>query len=414
MLRAELLEVIASGESSGVEFKRDDVRPEQVAKEVVAMANLKGGRVLLGVEDDGTVSGLQRANVEEWVMDAVFGAKVHPLILPFYEEVGVDDGKRVAVISFTEGTTKPYVLRHQGREDIYIRVGSTSRLASREQQARLFAAGGLLHMELLPVSGAGFAALDVRRLADYLTHALREPQLPETEQEWERRLRALGFMTAGVGSGSVCTIAGLVLFGNTPRRTLRQAGLRCQVFDSTDKSYDARLDRVLDGPLVGLWSRAREGAREFVGEGLIEAFAEAIRPFVSREAPVLGNGVRREAAWSYPQEAIREAVANALAHRDWTRSTEIEVTVYADRMEIVSPGALPNTMSVEKMVAGQRSPRNPIITDVLRDYGYVDARGMGVRRKIIPLMREQNGVEAVFEATDDYLKVVLPARRPVA
>ena len=124
--------------------------------------------------------------------------------------------------------------------------------------------------------------------------------------------------------------------------------------------------------------------------------------------------MRREAAWSYPQEAIREAVANALAHRDWTRSTEIEVTVYADRMEIVSPGALPNTMSVEKMVAGQRSPRNPIITDVLRDYGYVDARGMGVRRKIIPLMREQNGVEAVFEATDDYLKVVLPARRPVA
>ena len=113
MLKTELLELIANGENSGVEFKRDDIRPEQLAKEVVAMANFQGGRVLLGVEDDGTVSSIQRPDLEEWVMN-IFQNKIHPMILPFYEEVKLDDGKTVAVVSFPIGISKPYVLRHSG------------------------------------------------------------------------------------------------------------------------------------------------------------------------------------------------------------------------------------------------------------------------------------------------------------
>jgi len=71
---------------------------------------------------------------------------------------------------------------------------------------------------------------------------------------------------------------------------------------------------------------------------------------------------------------------------------------------------LQNSMTVEKMLAGQRSPRNPIIVDVLRDYGYVDARGMGVRNKIVPLVREFSGSEARFEASEDYVRLTMPAR----
>ncbi|OIN94230.1 MAG: hypothetical protein AUJ20_01565 [Comamonadaceae bacterium CG1_02_60_18] len=67
-------------------------------------------------------------------------------------------------------------------------------------------------------------------------------------------------------------------------------------------------------------------------------------------------------------------------------------------------------MTVEKMLQGQRSPRNPIIVEIMRDYRYVDARGMGVRRKIVPLTREFSGRDAVFDVTDDYLRVTLPAR----
>lgn len=69
-------------------------------------------------------------------------------------------------------------------------------------------------------------------------------------------------------------------------------------------------------------------------------------------------------------------------------------------------------MTVSKMIAGQRSPRNLLIMEILRDYGYVDARGMGVRTKVIPLMKQLNQTEPIFEATEDYLKTVLPRKKP--
>ena len=106
MTKSELLELIANGENSGVEFKSDDLRPERLAREVVALANFHGGRILLGVEDDRTITGVRRDDLEHWVMDAVFGRKVHPMILPFYEEIQVDDQRRVAVVTLTQGTAQ--------------------------------------------------------------------------------------------------------------------------------------------------------------------------------------------------------------------------------------------------------------------------------------------------------------------
>jgi ATP-dependent DNA helicase RecG len=194
MVKDELLELIGNGENSGIVLKRDDVRPEQLAKEIVALANFQGGRLLLGVEDDGTIGGLSRENTNRWVMDVVFGRHVHPMILPFYEEVAIDDRRRVAVISLPPGITKPYVLRHHGREDIYVRVGSTSQLASREQQARLFASGAMLHPETLIVSGTDFNDLSTDRLGDYLVHYIRDPALPTSPEAWVERLTGLAFL----------------------------------------------------------------------------------------------------------------------------------------------------------------------------------------------------------------------------
>ena len=411
MLKSHLLEIIANGENSGVEFKRDDCRPEQLAKEIVAMTNLSGGMILLGVEDDGTITGIQRQNLEEWVMDAVVARKIHPLLLPFYEEVQVDESRRVAILSFTQGTAKPYVLRHNDREEIFIRVGSISRLATREQQARLFATGGLLHMEVLPVSGTSIESMDIDRVRDYLVNVMRDPEVPANSDEWQRRMCGMGFMTYSEIDRPVCTIAGLVLFGYRPRKYLKQAGLRIMVFDGIDKDYQARLDDVLDGPMVGLWKKENGGSRELVSAGIMENFLQLTRPFLTEEADHISEGMRRERKWHYPHEVIREVVINALAHRDWTRSVDIEISVYRNRMEVISPGGLQNSMTIEKMIAGQRSPRNPMIVEVLRDYGYVDARGMGIRTKVIPLMRKENATEPVFEATDDYVKTVLFRRQ---
>ena len=409
MLKSDVLQIIANGENSGVEFKGDDLRPEQLAKEIVALANLKGGSLLLGVEDDGSISGIQRADLELWMMDTVFGRYVHPMILPYYEEVAID-GRRVAVISLTEGAAKPYVLRNNGREEIYVRVGSTSRLATREQQARLFESGGLLHSEVLPVSGSTLDDLDLARLTDYLLSITGDPSAPATPADWEQRLAGLGFMVARADGPLVCTIAGLVLFGHGPRRAMRYAGVRWMSFAGTDKEYDAQDDSVLDGPLLALWRGGPGEPREFVEGGLLERLVDRMRPFTTHAGGELQDGVRRDAVERYPAEAVREAVLNALVHRDWTRAMEVEVVNYADRLEVISPGSLQNSMTVEKMLAGQRSARNPIIVEVMRDYGYVEHRGMGVRRKIVPLTREFAGRDARFEATDDFLRVSLPAR----
>ncbi|WPL18283.1 Divergent AAA domain protein [Thiorhodovibrio winogradskyi] len=408
MTPEELFALIRQGENSGVEFKRDDLRREQLAREVVAFANFQGGRLLIGVEDDGTVTGIQREDLEHWVIDTVFGRTVHPQLLPYYETVRVDDGKQVAVVTVLPGTAKPYVVRHNQREDIYVRVGSTSQLATREQQAALFASGGLLHAELLPVSGSALADLDRARLTDYLGRVLAD-EVPPDEPAWLDRLCGLGFMMERTDGPPVCTIAGAVLFAHRPRRLLRQAGLRWMAFSGDDMDYQALDDRVLDAPLVGLWSVSGTGQVFRAQDGLIEIFMERALPLLSAESAELVEHLRRERRWFYPPEAVRECLLNAFAHRDWTRPAEVEVVRYGNRLTVTSPGALQNAMTIDKMLAGQRSARNPIIVEVLRDYGYVDARGMGVRRKIVPLIRQSTGSAPVFEPTEYFLRVTLPA-----
>lgn len=93
MLTKDLLEIISHGENSGVEFKRDGIKPELLAKEIVALANHRGGMILIGVEDDGTICRIQRDDLETWVFDTFFAGYV-PHILPFYETIQVEPGKK--------------------------------------------------------------------------------------------------------------------------------------------------------------------------------------------------------------------------------------------------------------------------------------------------------------------------------
>ena len=404
MKKQDILELISAGENSSVEFKQDEIRPEQFAKEAVGMANLQGGVILLGVSDDGSVTGISRPNLEAWVMDTVFRRYVHPMIIPHYQEFSLDDNLRIAAITVSAGTSKPYVVRHRDREDMYVRIGSTTRLATREQALRLFASGRRLHAETRPVSGSSMKDLDRARVENYLRDILDDPGMPTGEEQWIERLHDLGFLaTDGLGQ-RVCSIAGLALFGVHPRRHLPQAGLRVMAFAVADKQYQALLDVVLDGPMVGRWATDKGQAKTLIDEGVVEKFVRTIEPFVSVEANQVDRSFRREKTWLFPLEAVRETVLNALVHRDWTRAVDIEITRYSDRLEVVSPGALPNSMTIDKMKAGRRTPRNPIVLEVMRDYGYVDARGMGVRTKIIPLTRQLSGMDPIFEGTDDYLK----------
>lgn len=407
MTKSEVLEIISNGENSEVEFKRDDIRPEQIAKEIIAFSNSYGGRLLIGVEDNGRIVGIKRDNLEEWIMDTVCGRYIHPALIPKYEEIKIDEKNRIAVITVFSGVSKPYVLIHNDREDIFVRSGSVSKLATREQIIRLSESGGLLHVELMPVPNTSFKNLDKARLENYFRDIIKDPFVPKTDNEWLLRLTDMGFLSDLPSYDKVCTIAGLTLFGIKPRRYLKQAGIRLMVFDSQDLQYKALLDTVIDAPMLARRMENEIGSSILIDEGLIEKTVSQLIPFITVESETIDMGLRREKKWLYPLEVIRELLLNALAHRDWTRNTDIEIIIYRDRLEITSPGALPNSMTVEKMIAGRRTPRNPIIMEVLRDYQYVDARGMEIRVKVIPIMYEFNHSEPVFDATDDYLKTTL-------
>ncbi len=100
---SELSELLRDGENSGVEFKRDDVQPHDLAKELVALSNLRGGRILLGVEDDGTISGVVRDAVDEWVL-TIARDKVRPPLIPYVQTVSdPGTGRQVIVVTVEAG-----------------------------------------------------------------------------------------------------------------------------------------------------------------------------------------------------------------------------------------------------------------------------------------------------------------------
>lgn len=388
MTRTELLEMIHNGENSGVEFKRDVIQNHDLARELVAFANLQGGVVLLGVEDDGSVSGITRDNLEEWVMTACRD-KVRPGLIPFYEVVkDVEPGKDVAVVRVSRGFDVQ-TLWHNNKNAYYIRVGTQSREPSPEELSRLFQQRGTFRAELRPVSGAVLADLDLRRLKNYFVR-VRQQDVPADDDEagWATLL----FNTEIMVEDGI-TVSGMLLFGRTPNRFLPQAGIDAAAFPGNSKDYGARERSALRGPLTPLLS----DADEIVEAGLVE---QALA-FVQRNTAVAGHleegGARREEVSAYPREAVREAVVNALVHRDYLlSSTDIELTIYDDRMEIVSPGRLPNGITPARMLTGCRAARNQLIKDVMRDYRYLENSGMGVPRKIVKCMREHNGTEPVL------------------
>ena len=177
---------------------------------------------------------------------------------------------------------------------------------TREQQMRLYEIGGMLYTEALPVSRTSSNNLDRVRIENYLKDITNDPEIPDTEDQWEQRLANLGLLSA---PGGMCTIAGMVLFGKLPRQYLKQGGLRVLAFNSTQKEYKAELDTILDAPFVGRWEYA-QGSKLLIDKGLIENLLEKIEPFISQESDEIDENFRREKQYSYPFDVFSAPSAN--------------------------------------------------------------------------------------------------------
>ena len=388
MNKTELRSLIENREDSGVEFKRDDVKNHELAKELVCFLNLEGGTLLLGVEDDGTISGTTRGKLAEWVAE-LCRVKIDPPVIPFLSWVReAEPGKDVLAVRVPIGPDKPYARLHNNRRTYFIRVDTLCQEASREELERLFQASGRLQYGLKPVPGATLEDLDARRLRDYFGRILGGGSPADDDAEgWETLLCNVDLMTQSAGQ-AIPTIDGVLLFGRTPKRFLPQSGIRAIAYSGVEPDYATRADQELGGPMLPL--SGSDGT--IIETGLVEQALDFVRRNTKPTAHLEGG--RRVDRTEYPDGVVREAVVNALVHRDYSvAGADVTLAVYADRLEIESPGRLPNTVSVEGMKSGLRYARNQTLVNVMRDYRYVDFRGMGVRDKIIPGMRAHNGTE---------------------
>lgn len=406
MLKSELCELIRNGENSGVEFKRDDVHPDSLGKEVTALLNLEGGRILLGVEDDGTVSGLTRdiKEAEEWVMNVCRDC-IQPSIIPYWETFQWGGSKVIGVITLpADSPDNPYKAKRGSAYITFVRVGSTSREATREEEARLYQSSGLMRYDIKPVPGASIDELDQRRLQNYFRD-IREQDCPPVDDKkgWRRLLINTELMIENRGK-TVPTTGAIFLFGRNPNRFLPQAGITAAAYPEKEKDYATHERAILAGPIISLFSENGD----LLERGLVRQAMDFVRRNTAVEAWIDDDGRRQDRWKDYPLEAVRECVVNAIAHRDYTITvTDIELSIYSDRLEVVSPGRLPNTVTVEKIKTGYRATRNELIKEVLRDYRYIEGTGLGIPRKIIRGMHEHNGTEPDLVEEEDRFTVRL-------
>jgi len=157
----EMKKIILNGENSYIEFK-EGVKAKDLAEEIVAFSNTDGGMILIGVDDEGNIKGIKDEKIEETIMNICRNNCI-PNIVPLYEMIESED-KRIAVITILKGLDKPY---YTSDHKYYVRVGTTKRVASKEELLRLFEASGSLHFDISAVEGTSIDDLHIDSIRDY-------------------------------------------------------------------------------------------------------------------------------------------------------------------------------------------------------------------------------------------------------
>ncbi len=370
--------VIPTTENQYIEFKSEDVRAASLAEEIIAFANSEGGDIWLGVEDDGTISGLSRS-YEEDVMNICRTACIPPL-QPVYEEI-IIDGKRTARLQIPAGQDKPY---YTSKHKYFIRVGSTKRVASREELVRLFAASGAFHYDIVEVQKASLQDLDLGRIGRYFTRY----ELSFFKESEAERVRLMTHADI-LGKNGHPAIAGLLMFGLAPRRILPQSGIDFAHFAGSEITADLLDKKNILGDLP-----------QQIDGGLA-----AIK--INLRIPSTIIGAKRIETPLYPDPVFRELLVNACIHRNYTlHGANIRVFLFSDRLEVISPGRLPNTVSVEKLPVGTSFARNPTLVRFMENLGYVDKLGRGL--PMVWQEAKKRNRQVQFIESGQEFRVILP------
>ncbi|MBI3336419.1 putative DNA binding domain-containing protein [Candidatus Peregrinibacteria bacterium] len=388
MTEKELLELIRKGEGQTLEFKDDRVHPRSFAETLAAFAAANGGVVLIGVADDGTIQGVSQFERvrDNLIYEAAGRSHCEPQIQPIeVERIETHDGKIVVAVT----VPADFETLHSVAGKYVLRVGSRNEPLTPRELRRLMFSRGEVSFERLACERVNLWDLDQKRMTRYILKHEEHSGRPLNLSQGEFLLN-LGCATRKEKE-IIPTHAGVLLFHEEPQLYFLQSQLLCARFKGTD--VIEYLDR-----------------KEFRGP-LPELVDQATR-FIKSHMRIGGRipGIQRVDYPEYPEVAFREAIINAVIHRDWSLEGEfIRVFMFDDRIEVMSPGRLLPPITIEAMQKGEVESRlrNPVIVEVLdRLGGYIEKLGTGIRR-MIDAMKEHDLEPPRFELQGDLLKVIL-------
>ncbi len=365
------------GEDSGWEFKQVEFagdRPrspgrDALAQEMVAFANASGGRLLLGVTDEGSLQGLSREQLDalgDLLAELGADAIKPPLRIDVHKRRL--DGKSFLLVDVPRGDSL-----HELGGRSWVRVGAGKRRMTGDEPMRLAQRRGQARrasFDEQPVAGTGFDTLDPELWRPLLSaEGAAEPEIAL------EKLALLGVDESGVRRA---TVAGLLLCARSPEQWLPGAVITATRYQGTDRASGQLDAQEITGPLPRQIADA-------VG------FAKRNMLVSARKTP------ERSDMPQYSDKAVFEAIVNAAAHRDYAvRGSRIRLSMFSDRLEIQSPGALPNNLTLEGMALRQ-STRNEAVVSALGRIGVGATHGAGERRYFIE--RRGDGVPIIQRET---------------
>lgn len=344
-------ELINGGESKTVEFKEDFPQKNQISKTVCAFANRAGGYIVVGVNDRGDVKGLSNDLLDEYLdrISNIVHDSVYPMLIPELYTYKIDN-KNVIVVQVYPGNMPPYYIKSDGKlKGTYIRVGKTNKQADSEM---------IQELERRRVNKTFDE--DISREADEgsISNLIRILENALVKEVTKEKLENLNLLIA-VGDVKYLSNAALIVLGEMDNCRIKCARFTGDsVLDFIDrKEYSGNLFNQLNSA-IGF-----------------------IKSHINIAGVISGSGLRRKDVLEIPEEVFREAVLNAIVHRDYSISgSDIKIAVYNSRIDVISPGGLPKSITVEEIYAGRSEIRNKIIARIFREAGIIEQWGSGIPR----------------------------------
>lgn len=378
--KEEIIRLIEDGENSAVEFKTADVKIDSLAGEMVAFSNTNGGVIFLGVDDTGTITGLNaKRNIEEWVANIARNNVIPPIQTQYYE-IEIQQ-KQIGVLEIAKGKDKPYqTINHQ----FLIRVGSTNRVTTQAELMRLFQQSGVFHYDSIGVEGATIVDLNLTSIDQYFNRYEIDFS-HESETEKVKLLKNSDILN----ENGYVTIAGLLIFGINPQRYLLNAGISFAHFNGEEITADLIDKQNIESTLAFQ----------------VDTTLSIIKNNLLQPSAIVG-AKRVDTRFIYEDKVFRELLVNACVHRNYAISgSKIRVFLFHDRIEFISPGKLPNTVTIEKLKAGVSYAVNPVIVKFMENLRYIDKLGRGI--PMVCKEVEKNNKEIAFKELGEEFKVTL-------